>query len=188
VIALRSGPRVSRHRDRLHPLPVTKDAGAHLLGTLGGPGVPGRRRAGASGSRRPTTHAAGTAGETRIEVGQRRPAVRTLAGRLPVPGATCASRSDLDAQAARTGPGRGDGRGPGGPAPVVVGWPPRRAVVALDVQTGAGPRPGVGANLDPAARPADPDGVWAALHDPPPTPATNRAIQGLYAPGSTFSR
>jgi penicillin-binding protein 2 len=75
----------------------------------------------------------------------------------------------------------------GGPG--TVGTPaPGGAVVALDLRDGSVLGLASAPAFDPAALagriPAD---SWSALHDPAAhAPLTDRALQGLYAPGSTF--
>src|SRR5437764_9546515 len=66
-------------------------------------------------------------------------------------------------------------------------WP-GGAVVALDVQDGSVLALASAPTFDPAALAGRiPAATWAALHDPAAhAPLTDRALQGLYAPGSTF--
>jgi penicillin-binding protein 2 len=196
VVALREraaefdGIEIDSHPIRRYP---HERLAAHVVGTLGadpGPGRPGRR--GASGVEAAYDQAlAGQAGDDRIEVDSAgRPAGRA-GGRAAVPGRDVRLTLDLDVQAvaeqalaegialARSGvPGAGTGASaaPGG------------AVVALDLRDGSVLALASAPTFDPAALAgrirAD---TWAALHDPAAhAPLTNRALQGLYAPGSTF--
>jgi penicillin-binding protein 2 len=164
---------------------------AHVLGTLGGEPGPGRvGRRGASGVERACDEAlAGRPGETRIEVDSAGRPVRTLGGRQAVPGHDVRLTLDLDVQsvaeqalaqgmaAARDGrTGNASLRAPAG------------SVVAVDVRDGSVLALASAPTFEPAALAGRiPAGVWAALHDPAAhAPLTNRALQGLYAPGSTF--
>ena len=164
---------------------------AHVLGTLGaapGPGQVGRR--GASGVEAAYDQAlAGKPGETRMEVDSAGRPVRTVGQQAPVPGQDVSLTLDLDAQAAaeqaladgmalaRSGaPGAAAATAPGG------------SVVALDVRDGSVVALASAPTFDPAALAGRiPAATWAAFHDPAAhAPLTNRALQGLYAPGSTF--
>ena len=194
VLALREraaefdGIEIDSHPIRRYP---HQRLAAHVLGMLGadpGPGRTGRR--GASGvEAADDQELAGQAGEDRIEVGSAgRPAGRT-GGRAAVPGRDVRLTLDLDLQTvaeqaladgmalARSGvPGTGASPAPGG------------AVVALDLRDGSVLAMASAPTFDPAALAgrirAD---TWAALHEPDAhAPLTNRALQGLYAPGSTF--
>jgi penicillin-binding protein 2 len=194
VIALRErqaefdGVEVDSHPIRRYP---HGRLAAHVLGTLGadpGPGRVGRR--GASGVEAAYDRLlTGQAGETRIEVDSAGRPVRTVGERAPVPGRDLGLTLDLDVQAvaeqalvdgmalARAGaPGAAANAAPGG------------AVVALDLRDGAVLALASAPTFDPAALAGRiPAGLWAALHDPAAhAPLTNRALQGLYAPGSTF--
>jgi penicillin-binding protein 2 len=194
VLALREratefdGVEIDSHPIRRYP---HEHLAAHVLGTLGadpGPGRAGRR--GASGVEAAYDQVlAGQPGEDRVEVDSAgRPAGRAV-GREAVPGRDVRLTLDLDVQAvaehaladgmalARSGvPGAGPAPAPGG------------AVVALDVRDGSVLALASAPTFDPASLAgrirAD---TWAALHDPVAhAPLTNRALQGLYAPGSTF--
>jgi penicillin-binding protein 2 len=65
---------------------------------------------------------------------------------------------------------------------------PAGAVVALDLRDGSVLALASAPTFDPAALAGRiPAATWAALHDPAAhAPLTDRALQGLYAPGSTF--
>jgi penicillin-binding protein 2 len=163
---------------------------AHVLGTLGdqGPGRSSRR--GASGVEMAYDESlAGQAGETRIEVDSAGRPVRTVGGRAAVPGRDVRLTIDLDVQSAAeqalshwmaaARDGRTGFTGLSAPA---------GSVVALDLRDGS--------VLAMASAPTfEPESLagriraetWSALHDPAAhAPLTNRALQGLYAPGSTF--
>lgn len=182
------GVEIDSHPIRRYP---HQRLAAHVLGTLGaasGPGRTGRR--GASGVEAAYERLlAGQPGQTRIEVDSAGRPVRTIGQRAPVPGRDLRLTLDLDAQAmaeqaladgmalARAGaPGASAAAAPGG------------SVVALDLRDGAVVALASAPAFDPAALAGRiPAGVWAALHDPAAhAPLTNRALQGLYAPGSTF--
>ena len=164
---------------------------AHVLGTLRAvpePGKTGHR--GASGVEVAYDEVlAGQAGEQRVEVDSGGRPVRTVAGRPAVPGRDLRLTIDLDAQTAaeqaladRMAQARSGGpEGPGAPAP-------GGAVVALDVRDGSVLALASAPTFEPAALAGRiPAATWAALNDPAAhAPLTNRALQGLYAPGSTF--
>ena len=194
VLALREraaefdGVEIDSHPIRRYP---RGRLAAHVLGTLGAAPGPGRAgRAGTSGVEAAFDQLlAGRAGEDRIEVDSAgRPAGRT-GGRSAVPGRDVRLTIDLDVQAvaeqaladgmalARSGvPGTDASPAPGG------------AVAAIDLRDGSVLALASAPTFDPATLAgrirAD---TWAALHDPAAhAPLTNRALQGLYAPGSTF--
>ena len=194
VLALREragefpGVEIDAHPIRRYP---QGRLAAHVLGTLGGPPGPGRPgRAGASGVEAAEDAVlAGEPGETRIEVDSAGRPAGTVGGRPAVPGGDVRLTIDLDVQAvaeqalaagmaaARSGvPGATGTSAPGG------------AVVALDVSDGSVLALTSAPTFDPAALAGRiPAATWAALHDPAAhAPLTNRALQGLYAPGSTF--
>jgi penicillin-binding protein 2 len=194
VVALREraaefdGVEIDSHPIRRYP---HDRLAAHVLGTLGadpGPGRSGRR--GASGVEAAYDEVlAGQAGEERIEVDSAgRPAGRAGA-RAAVPGRDVRLTLDLDVQMAAEqaladGMARAQSGGPGSAAPPAPGG----AVVALDVRDGSVLALASAPTFDPAALAGRIGGAtWAALHDPAAhAPLTNRALQGLYAPGSTF--
>jgi len=194
VVALREraadfpGVEVDAHPIRRYP---HDRLAAHVLGTLGGAPGPGKAgRAGASGVEAAGDGVlAGRPGETRIEVDSAGRPVRTLDGRPAVPGGDVSLTIDLDVQsaaeaaladgmaAARSGvPGAAGTAAPGG------------AVVALDLRDGSVRALASAPTFDLSALAGRiPAATWAALHDPAAhAPLTNRALQGLYAPGSTF--
>jgi len=194
VLALRErsaefdGVEIDSHPVRRYP---HERLAAHVLGTLGGdPGRGRSGRRGASGVEAAYDQVlAGQPGEDRVEVDSAGRPVGRVGGREAVPGRDVRLTLDLDVQAvaeqaladgmtlARSGvPGTGSSPAPGG------------AVVALGVRDGAVLALASAPTFDPATLAgrirAD---TWAALHDPAAhAPLTNRAIQGLYAPGSTF--
>ena len=194
VVALREreaefgGVEVDSHPIRRYP---HGSLAAHVLGTLGaapGAGHPGRR--GASGVEAACDGVlAGRAGATRIEVDSAGRPVGADEGRAPVPGRDVRLTLDLGVQsvaeqalgdgmaAARAGvPGAAGTAAPGG------------AVVALDLRDGSMLALASAPTFDPAALAGRiPAATWAAPHDPEAhAPLTDRALQGLYAPGSTF--
>lgn len=193
VVALRErqadfdGVEIDSHPVRRYP---HQRLAAHVLGTLGsapGPGQAGRR--GGSGVEAAYDHVlAGRPGESRIEVDSAGRPVRTIGEQRPVPGRDLHLTIDLDAQAAaeqaladgialaRSGAAGAANAAPGG------------AVVAIDVRDGSVVALASAPTFDPATLAGRiPAGTWAALHDPAAhAPLTNRALQGLYAPGSTF--
>jgi penicillin-binding protein 2 len=194
VIALREragdfpGVEIDSHPVRRYP---QDRLAAHVLGTLGGAPGPGKAgRAGVSGVEAAYDELlAGAAGETRIEVDSAGRPVRRVGGRPAVPGRDVQLTIDLAVQtaaeqaladgmaAARAGvPGVAGTAAPGG------------AVVALDVRDGSVVALASAPTFDPAALAGRiPTATWAALHDPAAhAPLTNRTLQGLYAPGSTF--
>ena len=194
VVALREraadfpGVEIDAHPVRRYP---QGRLAAHVLGTLGGSPGPGRPgRAGANGVEAAADEAlAGVPGETRIEVDSAGRPVDTVGERAAVPGRDVRLTLDLDVQtvaeqaladgmaAARAGvPGAAATAAPGG------------AVVALDVEDGSVLALASAPTFEPAALAGRiPAATWAALHDPDAhAPLTNRALQGLYAAGSTF--
>jgi penicillin-binding protein 2 len=194
VVALRerqadwAGVEIDSHPIRRYP---HGGLAAHVLGTLGaapGAGQAGRR--GASGVEMAQDGPlAGRAGETRIEVDSAGRPVRTVAARGTVPGRDVQLTLDLDVQAAAEQAladgmaAARDGRtGASGLAA------PAGSVVALDVRDGSVVALASAPTFEPAALAGRiPATTWAALHDPAAhAPLTNRALQGLYALGSTF--
>ena len=194
VVALRerqaewAGVEIDSHPIRRYPHGALA---AHVLGTLGaasGAGQVGRR--GASGVEVAQDGAlTGRAGETRIEVDSAGRPVRTVAVRGPEPGRDVQLALDLDVQAAAEqaladgiAAARGGRTGTSGLAA------PAGSVVALDVRDGSVVALASAPTFEPAALAGRiPAAAWAALHDPAAhAPLTNRALQGLYAPGSTF--
>jgi penicillin-binding protein 2 len=194
VIALRErasefpGVEIDSHPVRRYP---HESLAAHVLGTLGATPAPGQagRRGGSGVEAAYDRDLAGEAGETDIEVDSAGRPVRTVGGRAAAPGRDVQLTLDLDVQAAaeqaladgmaqaRAGaPGAAGSAAPGG------------AVVALDLRDGSV----VALASAPTFAPASLAGrissaTWAALHDPAAhAPLTNRALQGLYSPGSTF--
>lgn len=193
VLALRErqadfdGVEIDSHPVRRYP---HQRLAAHVLGTLGpapGPAQTGRR--GASGVEAAYDHLlAGRPGESRIEVDSAGRPVRTVGERLAVPGQDLQLTLDLDAQsAAEQALADGMALARSGSAGA-VNPAPGGAVVALDLRDGSVLALASAPTFDPAALAGRiPAGTWAALHDPAAhAPLTNRAIQGLYAPGSTF--
>lgn len=164
---------------------------AHVLGTLGGDQGPGRSgRRGASGVEMAYDESlAGQAGETRIEVDSAGRPVRTVGGRAAVPGRDVRLTIDLDVQSAAeqalshwmaaARDGRTGFTGLSAPA---------GSVVALDLRDGSVLAMASAPTFDPESLAGRiPAETWSALHDPAAhAPLTNRALQGLYAPGSTF--
>jgi penicillin-binding protein 2 len=132
---------------------------------------------------------AGQAGETRIEVDSAGRPVRTVGGRAAVPGRDVRLTIDLDVQSAAEEALRQwmaaarDGR---------TGFTglsaPAGSVVALDLRDGSVLAMASAPTFEPGSLAGRiPAEVWSALHDPAAhAPLTNRALQGLYAPGSTF--
>jgi penicillin-binding protein 2 len=194
VIALRerqaefAGIEIDSHPVRRYPY---SQLAAHVLGTLGaspGPGQVGRR--GASGVEAAYEQTlAGKPGETRIEVDSAGRPVRKVGDRAPVPGGDLHLTIDLEAQAAAeralaAGMALARSGAPGAAAATAPGG----SVVALDVRDGSVLVLASAPTFDPAALAGRiPAATWAALHDPAAhAPLTNRALQGLYAPGSTF--
>jgi penicillin-binding protein 2 len=194
VVALREreaefpGVEIDPHPVRRYP---HERLAAHVLGTLGGAAAPGRAgRTGASGVEAAYDGLlAGQAGETRIEVDSAGRPVRTVDGRAAVPGRDVGLTIDLDVQTAAEqalaegmAGARAGGSGASGTAA------PGGAVVALDLRDGSVLALASAPTFDPAALAGRiPAGTWAALHDPAAhAPLTDRALQGLYAPGSTF--
>jgi penicillin-binding protein 2 len=194
VIALRErqaefdGVEIDSHPIRRYP---HQRLAAHVLGTLGaaqGPGRTGRR--GASGVEAAYERLlAGQPGETRIEVDSTGRPVRIIGRRAPVPGRDLSLTLDLDAQAmAEQALADGMALARAGAPGASAAAAPAGSVVALDLRDGAVLALASAPTFDPAALAGRiPAGVWAALHDPAAhAPLTNRALQGLYAPGSTF--
>lgn len=194
VIALRErqaefpGVEVDSHPMRRFP---HGSLAAHVLGTLGGDGGPGRAgRRGASGAEGAFDEVlAGRAGETHIEVDSAGRPVRVVGGQPAVAGRDVRLTLDLDVQSAAeealahwmaaARDGRTGFTGLSAPA---------GSVVALDIRDGAVLAMASAPTFEPAALAGRiPAEAWAALHDPAAhAPLTNRAVQGLYAPGSTF--
>jgi penicillin-binding protein 2 len=161
---------VERHPLRRYP---HGPLAAHLLGTVGEGG--GRSGVEAAFERL----LGGRAGAERLEVDSRGRLLGALATVAPRAGRDLRLTVDLDVQAAaeqalaeRMGPVAA----PGG------------AVVALDVSDGSALALASAPAFDPVALTGSvSEGAWAALHDRAAhAPLNNRAIQGLYAPGSTF--
>ena len=196
VVALRErasefeGIEVDSHPIRRYP---HGRLAAHVLGMLGaepGPEKVGRR--GASGVEAAFDELlAGRPGEERIEVDSAGRPVGKLGGRAAIPGRDVRLTLDLDVQAAaeqaladgmaRARAGAGAPGGAGSPAP-------GGAVVALDVRDGSVLALASAPTFEPAALAGRISRAgWAALNDPAAhAPLTNRALQGVYAPGSTF--
>ena len=205
VVALREragefpGIEVDAHPVRRYP---QGRLAAHVLGMLGGSGSPERPgRAGASGVEAAGDAVlAGAPGETRIEVDSAGRPVGTVGGRAATAGHDVGLTIDLDVQtvaeqALADGMAAARSGGPSGPPLFHPGVPgtagtaaPGGAVVALDVQDGSVLALASAPTFDPAALAGRiPAATWAALHDPAAhAPLTDRALQGLYAPGSTF--
>ncbi|HYT39253.1 MAG TPA: penicillin-binding protein 2 [Acidimicrobiia bacterium] len=194
VVALRErgtefpGVEIDSHPIRRYP---HDRLAAHVLGTLGGAPGPGRpARAGASGVEAACDQVlAGRAGETRIEVDSAGRPVRTVEGRAAVPGRDVRLTIDLDVQSAAEqaladGMAAARSGGPGALGSAAPGG----AVVALDLRDGSVLALASAPTFEPAALAGRiPAATWAALHDPAAhAPLTDRALQGLYAPGSTF--
>lgn len=163
---------------------------AHVLGTLGASGR-GPGETGTSG-----VEAAfdvvlrGDPGVDRLEVDSRNRVVRRLGGRPPRPGRDVRLTLDLDVQAAAEralAEAMAAAR-----APVSEGAPahpaPAGSVVALDVRDGSVLAMASAPTFDPSALAGRIRAeAWRALQDPAAhSPLTNRVLQGLYAPGSTF--
>ena len=194
VVALREregefpGVEVDSHPIRRYP---HDRLAAHVLGTLGGapgPGQTGRR--GASGVEAAADLVlAGKAGETRIEVDSAGRPVRIDGGRAAVPGGDVRLTLDFHVQAAAE-QALADGMAAARAGlPGAIGTAaPGGAVVALDLRDGSVLALASAPTFDPAVLAGRiPAGVWTALHDPAAhEPLTDRALQGLYAPGSTF--
>jgi penicillin-binding protein 2 len=194
VIAVRerqaefAGIRIDSHPIRRYPHSALA---AHVLGTLGaapGPGQVGRR--GASGVEAAYDQAlSGKPGETRVEVDSAGRPVRTVGERPPVSGRDLRLTIDLDAQAAaEQALAEGIALARSGAPGAAAATAPAGSVVALDVRDGSVLALASAPTFDPAALAGRiPAATWAALHDPAAhAPLTNRALQGLYAPGSTF--
>jgi penicillin-binding protein 2 len=189
VVALRERPEeypgvtVEAHPRRHYPQGTLA---AHVLGTLTGSG-PGQgvERTGASGVERAVdVELAGRPGADRLEADSRGRIVRRLARLPPQPGRDVRLTLDLDVQAAAERALAASIMA----AQQAGHAAPAGSVVALDVSDGSilalasAPTFDLGALAGPI--PAD---VWRALHDPAAgAPLTNRALQGQYAPGSTF--
>lgn len=177
VLAVREWPErfpgveIESHPRRSHPY---GDLAAHLLGTVGADG-------GTSGVERLADAAlAGRPGADRLEVDSRGRVVRSLDRSPPVPGRDVHLTVDVDAQAAaeaalavRMAAARPLHPAPGG------------AVVALECTSGDVLALASAPGFDPAAPPlAGPQPGVAPVNKH--SPLVNRALQGLYAPGSTF--
>ena len=193
VVALREraaefpGVEIDSHPVRRYP---HGRLAAHVLGMLGaaGPGRAGRR--GASGVEAAYDRLlAGRPGETRIEVDSAGRPVGRRPGRAPVAGRDVRLTLDLDAQAAAEQALADGMAGARAASPGATGSAaPGGAVVALDVRSGSILALASAPAFDPAALAGRiTNGAWAALHDPAAhEPLTDRALQGLYSPGSTF--
>ena len=194
VLALRErraefeGVEIDSHPIRRYPHGALA---AHVLGRLHGAPGPGQvDRGGATGVEAAYDEVlAGRAGERRVEVDSTGRPVRSVDGRAPVPGRDLRLTLDLGAQMAAEqaladGMARARAGGPGG-----GGVPaPGGAVVALDVRDGSVLALASAPTFEPAGLAGRiRSDTWAALNDPAAhAPLTNRALQGLYAPGSTF--
>ena len=196
VVALREraaefeGVEIDSHPIRRYP---HGRLAAHVLGMLGAEPVPGRSgRRGANGVEAAYDELlAGQAGEERVEVDSGGRPVGAVGRRAAVPGRDVRLTLDFDVQMAaeqaladgmaRARSGTGAPGGSGSPAP-------GGAVVALDTRDGSVLALASAPTFEPAALAGRISGAtWAALHDPAAhAPLTNRALQGLYAPGSTF--
>jgi penicillin-binding protein 2 len=194
VVALRerqaewAGVEIDSHPTRRYPY---GSLAAHVLGTLGaapGPGQAGRR--GASGVEMAHNEAlAGRAGETRIEVDSAGRPVRTVAARVAAPGGDVRLTIDLDVQSvAEQALADGMAAARDGRTGAFGLAAPAGSVVALDLRDGSVMALASAPTFQPAALAGRiPAATWAALHNPAAhAPLTNRALQGLYAPGSTF--
>jgi len=189
VVALREraaafpGVQIDSHPVRRYP---HGRLAAHVLGLLGGPGAGQAGRRGASGVEAAYDRLlAGRPGDLRIEVDS---AGRPV-GRAPVPGVDVRLTLDLDVQAtAEQALAGGMAAARAGSAGATGTAAPGGAVVALDVGDGSVLALASAPAFDPAALAGRiPAATWAALHDPAAHgPLTDRALQGLYAPGSTF--
>jgi len=154
-----------------------------------GPGPWSGGRRGASGVEAAYDQVlAGRPGETRIEVDSAGRPVRTVAGRVAVPGREYGFTIDLDVQsmaeqaladgmaAARAGtPG---GLGTAAPGGRCGPRPPGRVGLAL----ASAP------TFDPPRWPVGSGGHVGGAADPARPLTADRGLQGLYAPGSTFKR
>jgi penicillin-binding protein 2 len=194
VVALREregewvGVEIDSHPVRRYP---HGQLAAHVLGMLGGGPGPGRAgRRGASGVEAAYDQVlAGRPGESRIEVDSAGRPVRTVAGRTAAPGRDVRLTIGIDVQSAAE-QALADGMAAarvGGPANLGTAAP-GGAVVALDLRDGSVLALASAPAFDPGALAGRiPAATWAALHDPAAhAPLTDRALQGLYAPGSTF--
>ena len=160
---------------------------AHVLGTLGDPGAErrGPGRSGSSGVEAARDAVlAGRPGVDRLEMDSRGRIVRRLDHRPPRPGRDVRLTLDLDVQAAAEralADGLVAARRAGRSAPA-------GSVVALDARDGSVLAMASAPTFDPTALAGRvPSDLWRSLHDPAAhSPLTNRALQGLYAPGSTF--
>ena len=177
VLAVREWPErfpgveIESHPRRSHPFAALA---AHLLGTVGAGG-------GTSGVERLADAAlAGRPGADRLEVDSRGRAVRSLDRTPPVPGRDVHLTVDAEAQAAAEAALAEDmaAARPLHPAP-------GGAVVALECVSGDVLVLASAPGFDPAAPPLGGPGPGV-----PPgnehSPLVNRALSGLYAPGSTF--
>jgi len=194
VIALRErqaefdGVEIDSHPVRRYP---HRSLAAHVLGTLTGAPGPGRSdRPGASGVEAAYDRVlAGRPGEIRIEVDSSGRPVRSVGERAAVPGRDLRLTIDLDVQAAaEQALADGMALARSGPLGAAAATAPGGAVVALDLRDGSVMALASAPTFDPTALAGRiPTATWAALHDPAAHgPLTNRALLGLYAPGSTF--
>ena len=193
VVALREraaefpGVEIDSHPVRRYP---HGRLAAHVLGLLGAPGPGHAGRRGASGVEAAYDRLlAGRPGDVRIEVDSAGRPVGRRAGRAAVPGAEVRLTLDLDVQAAAEQALAGGMAAARAGSPGAAGTAaPGGAVVALDVGDGSVLALASAPAFDPAALAGRiPTATWAALHDPAAhEPLTDRALQGLYAPGSTF--
>ncbi len=177
VLAVREWPErfpgveIESHPRRSHPYGALA---AHLLGTV-------RADGGASGVERlADAELAGRPGADRLEVDSRGRAVRSLDRAPPVPGRDVRLTVDLDAQAAAEAAlaERMAAARPLHPAPA-------GAVVALECTSGDVLALASAPGFDPAAPPVAGTTTGGAPESQY-SPLVNRALQGLYAPGSTF--
>jgi penicillin-binding protein 2 len=176
VVAIREhadelpGVVLERHPLRRYP---HGSLAAHLLGTVG-------ERGGRSGVEAAFERLlGGRAGAERLEVDSRGQLLGALTTVAPRAGNGLRLTLDIDVQAAAE-QALGER--------MVTAGAPGGAVVALDVTDGSVLGMASAPAFDPAALTGSvSDAAWAALHDPAAhAPLNNRALQGLYAPGSTF--
>lgn len=191
VIAIREWPErfpgveIEPHPIRRYPHGTLA---AHVLGTLG---ASGPDRAGTSGVEAAFDAVLrGNPGVDRVEVDSRNRVVRPLGGRPPRPGRDVRLTLDLDVQGAAEralAEAMAAAR-----ALVSAGAPvhpaPAGSVVALDIRNGSVLAMASAPTFDPSALAGRIRAeAWRVLQDPAAhSPLTNRVLQGLYAPGSTF--
>lgn len=186
VVALReradefAGVEIEAHPVRRYPHGTLA---AHVLGTLRaaptGPGQTGATGVEAAHDR----VLRGRTGTEHFEVDSRGRVVRSLGTEPPTPGGDVRLTLDLDVQMAAE-----QALADGMALARRTAAAPAGAVVAVDVRDGAVVAMASAPTFDPAtlAGRVSVD-AWRALHDPAAhSPLTNRAVQGLYAPGSTF--